>query len=60
MRDRNKIIAIINLITAICFFLAALIGKNYVYIPIGCCFIVLAVANGKTDKSKNNINEGNE
>lgn len=41
-------------------FLAALIGKNHVYVPIGCCFIALDVANSKTDIPKNNSGNSDE
>ena len=46
MKNRKRIIMLLNAITAILFFLAALIGKNYVFIPIGCCFLTLGIVNG--------------
>ena len=45
MKNRNTIIVALNFLSGICFFLAALIGKNYVFIPIGCCFVVLGIVN---------------
>lgn len=53
MRDRNKIISILNLITAILLFLATLIGKNHVYVPIGCCFLLSKYVSQKMVKYKN-------
>ena len=51
MKNRNKIITLLNFISGICFFIAALIGKNYVFIPIGCCFVVLGILNGKDNNN---------
>lgn len=59
MKNGN-IIAILNVIAAIGFLLAGLIGKNYVFLPIGCCFVVLAAVNSKLDKSKKNSSKGSE
>ena len=50
MKNKNKMNAVLFLISGICFFIAAWIGKNYVFIPIGFCFIVLGITNRK-DKS---------
>lgn len=45
--DKNKLTSILNLLSGTLFFVAALIGKNYTYIPIGCCFLVLGIMNSK-------------
>jgi len=47
MKNKNKLIMILNIISTILFFLAGIIGQNYVYIPIGCCFLVLGIVNGR-------------
>ena len=52
MKNRSKIIAILNFAAAILFFLSAIIGKNNVYIPIGCCFIALGIVNGRSNDKK--------
>lgn len=49
MKNENKFVAVISLIAGICFIVSALIGKNYVFIPIGSCFIVLSIVFGKKD-----------
>lgn len=41
MKNKNKFTAILYYISAILFFIAAVIGKNYVFIPIGCCWLIL-------------------
>lgn len=56
MRNKNKLTAILYFVSSILFFISALIGKNYVFIPIGCCFVVLGIkynnkkVNDKGDK----------
>ena len=42
----KKLEYILYLISGILFFVAALIGKNYAFIPIGCCFIILGINSG--------------
>lgn len=51
----KRLTSILYLISGALFFVAAFIGKNYVFIPIGCCFIVLGITDRytkKDDKSK--------
>ncbi|WP_017414328.1 hypothetical protein [Clostridium tunisiense] len=43
MKSKEKLVRMLYLLSAILFFIAAIIGKNYVFIPIGCCFIVLGI-----------------
>lgn len=50
--DKQKLTSILNLIAGILFFITAFLGKNYVFIAIGCCFIVLGIANIKKEKDK--------
>lgn len=53
---RNKLTVMLYFVSGILFFISALIGKNYVFIPIGCCFVVLGIkynnekVNNKGDK----------
>lgn len=44
---RNRMNALLFTVSGICFFVAAWIGKNYVFIPIGCCFVILGITNSK-------------
>lgn len=39
-------------LAGVLFFLAAWLGENYMFIPIGCCFVVLGIVNGREDKDK--------
>ncbi len=53
MKNKNKLTAILYFISSILFFISALIGKNYVFIPIGCLFVVLGIKyNNKKDDDK--------
>ena len=52
MKNKNKLIVLLNFISGICFFLVALIGKNYVFIPIGCCFVTLGIVNGNNNNKE--------
>lgn len=52
MKKWIKLDSVLYLLSGICFFIAAIIGKNYVFIPIGCCFVILGVTKEK-DKSNN-------
>ena len=47
MENKNKLAAILHFISGILFFISALIGKNYVFIPIGCLFVVLGIKYNK-------------
>ncbi len=42
MKDKKRVAVIAYLAAGILFTIAALLGKNYVLIPIGCCNFVLA------------------
>lgn len=55
MKKRVKLESVLYLLSGICFFIAALVGKNYVFIPIGCCFVILGVTNAK-NKPNNESN----
>lgn len=48
--DKNKWNSILFEIAGILFLIAGIIHKNYVFIPIGCCFITLGITNGKKDQ----------
>jgi len=53
MKNSKRATAILYLLAGILFFIASIIGKNYVYIPIGCCFVCLgAVYGNKKNRSK--------
>ncbi len=41
----KNLTSILYFISGGLFFIAALIGKNYVYVPIGCCFIIQGITN---------------
>ena len=58
MKSKNKFTSIIYFISAILFFIAALIGKNYVYIPIGCCSVIFGIkySNNKDDNTTDEYN----
>ncbi|WP_315110007.1 hypothetical protein [Clostridium intestinale] len=43
----KKLTSNLYLISGVLFFVAAFINKNYVLIPIGCCFVVLGITNIK-------------
>lgn len=47
--NKHKITSILYFIAGILFFMASIIGKNYVYIPIGCCFVILGIKYRKKD-----------
>lgn len=53
MKNIKNMQTVLFVLAGILFFIAALIGKNYVFIPLGCCFIVLGIVTRK-DKSKDN------
>lgn len=46
----NKINSLLYIVAGVLFIVAALIGKNMVFIPIGLCFIILGLVNRKKDK----------
>lgn len=50
--ENKKLTSILYLISGVLFFVASFIGKNYVFIPIGCCFVVLGITN--SNKKDNN------
>lgn len=53
MKNKNKLTSILYFISSVLFFIAALIGRNYVFIPIGCCFVILGITyNKKKDDDK--------
>lgn len=43
----KKIDGFLFLIAGILFFIAAFIGKDYINIPLGCCFIALSLSKRK-------------
>ena len=55
MKNKNKLSAMLFFLAGILFLLSAIIGKNIVFVPIGCCFIVLSIvfSNKKSDDDKN-------
>jgi hypothetical protein len=52
MKNRNKLLMLLNSISGLLFLLTALIGKNNTFIPIGCCFITLGLLHGKGRKQQ--------
>lgn len=49
MNNRN-LEGILFIIAGILFFIAAMINDNHIFIPIGCCFVVLGISKRKKDK----------
>ena len=45
---------ILFLLAGILFIISALIGNNYIFIAIGCCFIILSITFGMQYKFKKN------
>lgn len=56
MKNKNKFTSIIYFVSAILFFIVAMIDKNYVYIPIGCCCVIFGskYSNNKDDNTTDN------
>ena len=52
MKNKLNKTQILFIIAGLLFLLAAIVGKNYIFIPLGCCFIVLGLVTHK-DKSNN-------
>ena len=50
MKDHRKLIFILNIVAAMGFFLATIIGKNMTFLPLGCVFLILGLA--QTQKPK--------
>jgi uncharacterized membrane protein HdeD (DUF308 family) len=59
VKNTKRITELLYLIAGILFFISAIIGKNYVFIPIGCCFICLGIVYGGKKKSDDKKDEGN-
>lgn len=50
--EKNKVTALLYLIAGIIFLLTSILGKNIIYVPIGCCFIVLGISYSKRKRGK--------
>lgn len=48
---KHKITSILYFIAGIMFFIASFIGNNFVFIPIGCCFVIVGTTYSKNDRS---------
>ncbi len=46
----KKVTTALYLIAGVLFIVASIIGENYVFIPIGCCFLVLSFTQGERRK----------
>ncbi len=64
MKKSKRITALLYFLAAILFFISSIIGKNLVYIPIGCCFICLGIVYSRkkegdsiTEKNKDNMKD---
>lgn len=53
MSDKRKLTKGLYLLSGILFFVAVLINKNNVFIPIGCCFVVLGITYGSEKHNAN-------
>ncbi len=53
MKNKFNTITIINLIAAVLFILAGVVGDNKVFIPIGCCYIAIGIANLRNRNANN-------
>ena len=51
MKNKNKLVSILHFVAAVCYFLAAAIGKNYTFIPLGCCFMILGIVTGRSKQN---------
>ncbi len=47
---KDKLSSILYIVAGILFFIAAVIGRNFVFIPIGACFVILGIVDGKKKK----------
>lgn len=47
---KDKLSSILYITSGILFFIAAMIGRNFAFIPIGACFVILGIINGKKEK----------
>lgn len=59
MSDKKKLTKVLYLLSGILFFIAALINKNYVFIPIGCCFVALGIIYGSEKHNTNKKDKNN-
>lgn len=55
---KDKLSSILYIVAGILFFIAAIIGRNFVFIPIGACFVILGIVDWK--KKKIDQNSGTE
>jgi len=53
MKNSSKLNKLLFLISGVLFFIVAFIGKNYVFIPIGSCFVVLGCTRWEKSNDKN-------
>lgn len=49
MKKENKLQLILYFVTSACFFLGALLSKNYLFAPVGVCFALLGFMNAKAN-----------
>lgn len=48
--NKDKWNCILYCVIGILFFVAAILHKNYVFVPIGCCWIILGIINRHKNK----------
>ena len=53
MKIANKLAGMLSIIAGVLFILSALIGRDYLFIPVGFSFVVLGSVFGKIDKENN-------
>lgn len=41
--NKKNLDSILFLISGILFFISAIIQKDYMFIPLGCCFVILGI-----------------
>lgn len=50
--NKRNVDGILFLIAGILFFVAAVISKDYINIPLGCCFVALGISKKKKKRNK--------
>ena len=50
--NKKNLDGVLFLIAGVLYFVAAVLYKNYINIPLGCCFVVLGISKGN---KKNNV-----
>ena len=48
--NERKLEATLFFISGILFFISAIINKDYVLVPLGCCFVILGIGRIRKEK----------